>query len=83
MQLDFGFEMEPTTEPQSTPKSFKMAQSDLVFYFMDSLSSAIIVFPSDWQDAVPQLLLKNVTLARLLTQGERNALTASIHVKCR
>lgn len=48
---------------------------------MDSLSSAIIVFPSDWQDAVPQLLLKNVTLARLLTQGERNALTASIHVK--
>ena len=70
-QLDFGFEMEPTTEP----KSFKMAQSDFVFDFMDCLSSPIIVFPSAWQDAVPQLLLKNITLARLLTQmqGERMA----------
>ena len=74
-QLDFGFEMEPTTDPNPTPKSFKKAQSDFVFDFMDCLSSPIIVYPSAWQDAVPKQVLHNITLARLLTQmqGEKMA----------
>lgn len=74
-QLDFGFEMEPMTDPKPSPKSFKKAQSDFVFDFMDCLGSPIIIFPSPWQDAVPELLLKNITLARLmaLMQGERMA----------
>lgn len=53
-QLDFGFELEPATDPKSIPKSIKKAQSDFVFDFMDCLSSPIIVYPSAWQDAVPK-----------------------------
>ncbi|MCX2682218.1 hypothetical protein OOZ15_19930, partial [Galbibacter sp. EGI 63066] len=74
-QLDFGFELEPITDLKPTPKSIKKTESDFVFDFMDCLSSPIIVFPSSWEDAVPQQLLKNITLARLLVQmqGERMA----------
>ncbi|RNL90350.1 hypothetical protein ED312_06430 [Sinomicrobium pectinilyticum] len=74
-QLDFGFELEPVANPKPTQKSIKKVQSDFVFDFMDCLSSPIIVYPNSWQDVVPKLLLKDITLARLLTQmqGERMA----------
>jgi len=69
VQLDFGFEMEPvkTPNPNQRPKSFKRAKSDFVLDFMDLLQSPIIVYPSQWQDAVPKDLLNNITMARMLT----------------
>lgn len=77
LQLDFGFELEPakTPIPNLRPKSFKKAKSDFVLHFMDLLQSPIIVYPSQWQDAVPKDLLNNITMARMLTQmrGEQMA----------
>lgn len=77
MQLDFGFELEPakTSIPNLRPKSFKRAKSDFVLDFLDLLQSPIIVYPSQWQDAVPKDLLNNITMARMLTQmrGEHMA----------
>ncbi|WP_422350880.1 hypothetical protein [Flagellimonas sp.] len=77
VQLDFGFEMEPTKTPNPnlSPKSLKKAKSDFVLDFMDLLQSPIIVYPSQWQDAVPKDLLNNITMARMLTQmrGEHMA----------
>jgi hypothetical protein len=74
-QLDFGFETELMNDPKPILKPFKKAQSDFVLDFLDCLNSPIITFPSAWRNAVPQLLLINVTLARLMTlmQGERMA----------
>ncbi|MFC4218993.1 hypothetical protein [Flagellimonas marina] len=77
VQLDFGFELEPakTPNPNLSTKSHKKAQSDFVLDFLDLLQSPIIVYPSQWQDAVPKDLLNNVTMARMLTQmrGEHMA----------
>ncbi len=77
VQLDFGFDLEPakTSIPNLSPKSFKKAKSDFVLDFMDLLQSPIIVYPSQWQDAVPKDLLNNITMARMLTQmrGEQMA----------
>lgn len=77
VQLDFGFELEPTNTPNPNPgpKSFKKVKSDFVLDFMDLLQSPIIVYPSPWQDAVPKDLLNNITMARMLTQmhGEHMA----------
>jgi len=77
VQLDFGFELEPakTPIPNPSPKSFKKAKSDFVLHFMDLLQSPIIVYPSQWQDAVPKDLLNNITMARILTRmrGEHMA----------
>ncbi|MBO0322152.1 hypothetical protein J0X14_07585 [Muricauda sp. CAU 1633] len=77
VQLDFGFELEPAKTPTQnlSPKSFKKAKSDFVLDFMDLLQSPIIVYPSQWQDAVPKDLLNNITMARMLTQvrGEHMA----------
>ena len=77
VQLGFGFGLEPakTTIPNLRPKSFKKAKSDFVLDFMDLLQSPIIVYPSQWQDAVPKHLLNNITMARMLTQmrGEHMA----------
>jgi hypothetical protein len=77
VQLDFGFELEPakTSIPKLRPKSFKKAKSDFVLHFMDLLQSPVIVYPSQWQDAVPKDLLDNITMARMLTQmrGEHMA----------
>ena len=77
VQLDFGFELEPATTsiPNLRPKSFIKAKSDFVLDFMDLLQSPIIVYPSQWQDAVPKDLLNNITMARMLTQmrGEHMA----------
>lgn len=77
VQLDFGFELEPTKTPNPTPnlKSLKKDKSDFVLDFMDLLQSPIIVYPSQWQDAVPKDLLNNITMARILTQmrGEHMA----------
>ena len=77
VQLDFGFELESTKTPIPNlgPKSFKKAQSDFVLDFMDLLQSPIIVYPSQWRDAVPKDLLNNITMARMLTQmrGEHMA----------
>ena len=77
VQLDFGFELEPATTsiPNLRPKSFIKAKSDFVLDFMDLLQSPIIVYPSQWQDAVPKDLLNNITMARMLTRmrGEHMA----------
>ena len=77
VQLDFGFELEPakTPIPNLRPKSFIKAKSDFVLDFMDLLQSPIIMYPSQWQDAVPKDLLNNITMARMLTQmrGEHMA----------
>ncbi|MEE1962024.1 hypothetical protein V1387_04950 [Allomuricauda taeanensis] len=77
VQLDFGFEMEPTKTPNPNlrSKSYKKAKSDFVLDFMDLLQSPIIVYPSQWQDAVPKDLLNNITMARMLTRmrGEHMA----------
>ncbi len=70
VQLDFGFELEPTKtpNPNPNPKSLKQDKSDFVLDFMDLLQSPIIVYPSQWQDAVPKDLLDNITMARMLTR---------------
>ncbi len=77
VQLDFGFELEPTKTPSPnlSPKSLKNVKSDFVLDFMDLLQSPIIVYPSQWQDAVPKDLLNNITMARMFTQmhGEHMA----------
>ncbi|SDQ90646.1 hypothetical protein [Flagellimonas zhangzhouensis] len=77
VQLDFGFELEPakTPIPNLRPKSFKKTKSDFVLDLMDLLQSPIIVYPSQWQDAVPKDLLNNITMARMLTRmrGEHMA----------
>ncbi|MDF0716094.1 hypothetical protein PY092_08055 [Muricauda sp. 334s03] len=77
VQLDFGFEQEPTKTPNPnlSPKSLKKAKSDFVLDFMDLLQSPIIVCPSQWQDAVPKDLLDNIIMARMLTRmrGEHMA----------
>ncbi len=77
VQLDFGFELEPTNtpNPKLTAKSVKKAQSDFVLDFMDLLQSPVIVYPSQWQDALPKDLLNNITMARMLTKlrGEHMA----------
>lgn len=77
VQLDFGFELEPakTPNPNPKPKSLKKDKSNFVLDFMDLLQSPIIVYPSQWQDAVPKDLLNNITIARMLTQmrGEHMA----------
>ncbi|SFW76393.1 hypothetical protein SAMN02927921_04117 [Sinomicrobium oceani] len=67
-QLDFGFDLEPLTQPRPKQSPPKQAQSDFVFDFMDCLTSPIIVYPNSWQDALPKHLLNDITLARLLTQ---------------
>jgi hypothetical protein len=72
VQLDFGFEMEPTKtpNPNPNPKSLKKAKSDFIFDFMDVLAGPIIVYPSAWQDLIPVDILQNITSARLIIQME-------------
>ncbi|MER3374598.1 MAG: hypothetical protein RIM83_08165 [Allomuricauda sp.] len=68
LQLDFGFEMEPTETPR--PQSNKKTRSDFGFDFMDVLTGPIIVYPSAWQDLIPVDILQNITSARMLVQME-------------
>lgn len=70
VQLDFGFEMEPTETPIPNTKSFKKVKSDFIFDFMDILTGPIIVYPSAWQDLIPVDILQNITSARLIIQME-------------
>lgn len=82
VQLDFGFEMETakTPIPNLRSKSFKKAKSDFILDFMNLLQSPIIVYSSQWQNAVPKDLLNNITMARMLTQmrGEHMALLIEV-----
>jgi hypothetical protein len=74
LQLDFGFQSEPIN-PKPRPKSKSRAKADFVFDFMDCLTSPVIVFKSAWQDAIPNDLLKKITMARMLSlmAGEQMA----------
>lgn len=81
VQLDFGFECEPLPPQNQTSKSNKKQKNDFVFNFMDCLTSPIIVFKSAWQDTIPEDILKNIKLSRLLCsmqQEEMASLTEAL-----
>lgn len=75
IQLDFGFDLPPQNRLKKSIKSFKKQQEDFVFYFMDCLTSPIIVFESPWKDTIPKDILNNIPMARLLSAmaGEKKA----------
>ena len=79
--LDFGFDCEPITVQKKTSTSNKKRTTDFVFNFMDCLTSPIIVFKSAWQDTIPNDILKNIKLSRLLCsmrQEEMASLTETL-----
>lgn len=81
VQLDFGFECESVKAIEKEVKPAKKQTSDFVFDIMDCLASPIIVFKSAWQDAIPQELLGNIKMARLLctiTQEKTASLTETL-----
>jgi hypothetical protein len=81
VQLDFGFDYEPISEQKKIWKSNKKRNNDFVFNFMDCLTSPIIVFKSAWQDTIPEEILKNIKLSRILCsmkQEEKASLTEAL-----
>lgn len=66
-QLDFGFDCPPLTEKTKAQESKKVESKDFVFDLMDCMTSPIIVFESAWKDSIPEEMLKNVKLSRLIS----------------
>ncbi|QLG44685.1 hypothetical protein [Costertonia aggregata] len=66
-QLDFGFDCPPLPEKAKAQKSSKTKNKDFVFDLMDFMTSPIIVYESAWKDSIPEDMMKNVKLSRLLT----------------
>lgn len=67
LQLDFGFDFKPASNPKVNKKATKKIVSNLVFDMMDCLTSPIIVFKSAWKDAVPKDILNNISMARMMS----------------
>lgn len=64
-QLDFGFDCPPL--PAKAKESKRIKSKDFVFDLMDCMTSPIIVYESAWKYSIPDDMLKNVKLSRLLT----------------
>ncbi|MEO1485693.1 MAG: hypothetical protein AAFU57_08100 [Bacteroidota bacterium] len=78
--LQFDFQLEkPQANPQMTKKptrkKVKSSSSDFVLDMMDCLTSPIIVFKSAWMDMVPEDVIRNIPLSRMvaLRKGEQMA----------
>ncbi|MEM1336743.1 MAG: hypothetical protein AAFU74_00725 [Bacteroidota bacterium] len=66
-QLDFGFDCPPLPEKVMAKESNKKKSKDFVFDLMDCMTSPIIVFESAWKDSIPEEMLKNVKLSRIVS----------------
>ena len=66
-QLDFGFDVDSVLPKELAVKPAKSSKSDFVFDLMDCLTSPIIVFKSQWQDAIPKDILDRIKLERIIS----------------
>ncbi|WP_075344112.1 hypothetical protein [Tenacibaculum agarivorans] len=76
LQLDFGFNDEPTPKKATIiEQPSKKDSEEFVFTFMDCLTAPVIVYPSQWQSAIPKHVLENITISRMFTlmSGEKMA----------
>jgi len=76
VQLNFGFECESIQPKEKTLKPNKNRDNDFVFNFMACLTSPIIVFKSAWQDIIPEDILKNIKLSRLLCSMQQEKMAS-------
>lgn len=80
VQLDFGFDSKPISNPKMNTKPNQKLILDSVFDMMDCLTSPIIVFKSAWQDAVPKDILKNITMARMISLMSKESMASITEV---
>ena len=66
-QLNFGFDCPPLPEKTKAKESKRIKSKDFAFDLMDCMTSPIIVFESAWKDSIPEEILKNVKLSRLIS----------------
>ena len=76
VQLDFGFDCPPLPKKSKGQKPNKKKSNDFVFDLMDCMTSPIIVFESAWKDIIPNEMLKNVKLSRLVASIQNEGMAS-------